>query len=386
MKKNCRILILLTFMVLALFALSACSNRATEGLEFESLEDGTYIVLSYDGESSNVTIPAKYKGIEVTAIAEEAFEKSDIQSISIGKNVVVIGEEAFKDCYMLKSVDIKGNIEELSAYVFSGCKKLEKIDISRGVGEKIPSGLFEDCKSLKKIAIPDGVEQIEYNAFARCSSLKSVTLPKSLETIGDGAFFECAELTKINLPNKLKRIGIGAFSGCSSLESVTLPENLESIEGGAFSGCKSISKITIPDTVTYVGTNAFEAKITVTVNGSIINWSSGWNGGSKNVIYANSNNRKPTIEIKEGIYYCSHNILGLADRLYINDEEIVWTMILLGEKTSEHKYTYRIENNIIVCIPDVANGIIIGMTYNENENSIEFEYNDVTHIFYLEES
>ena len=47
-------------------------------------------------------------------------------------------------------------------------------------------------KNVTEIVIPEGVEEIEEDAFFGCSSLKSVSIPNSVTFIGDGAFMDCS--------------------------------------------------------------------------------------------------------------------------------------------------------------------------------------------------
>ena len=54
----------------------------------------------------------------------------------------------------------------------------------------IDVGAFSDC-TAESIVIPEGVEEIQYNAFCDCPNLKNISLPESLKAIGWGAFISC---------------------------------------------------------------------------------------------------------------------------------------------------------------------------------------------------
>ena len=69
-------------------------------------------------------------------------------------------------------------------------------------------------KNVTEIVIPEGVEEIEEDAFFGCSSLKSVSIPNSVTFIGDGAFMDCSSLEYINIPNSVTSIGFAAFREC----------------------------------------------------------------------------------------------------------------------------------------------------------------------------
>ena len=65
--------------------------------------------------------------------------------------------------------------------------------------------------------IPDGVTNINSNAFRGCSSLTGVVFPDSLTAIGDCAFQDCSSLASVTFPENVREIGEGAFDYCSHL-------------------------------------------------------------------------------------------------------------------------------------------------------------------------
>ena len=65
---------------------------------------------------------------------------------------------------------------------------------------------FRNCKKLKHIDIADSVKFIDWFAFYGCSSLESVYIPNSVIKIGVGAFDECDSLTIYCRPNSNARI------------------------------------------------------------------------------------------------------------------------------------------------------------------------------------
>lgn len=77
--------------------------------------------------------------------------------------------------------------------------------------------LHENRMGLESVVIPEGVTDIESNAFSGCPNLISVTLPTSLKTIGYKAFSECQNLTRIHIPSGVVKIGYYAFEKCEKL-------------------------------------------------------------------------------------------------------------------------------------------------------------------------
>ena len=71
---------------------------STAGFEYELSDDGTaYTVVGIaDTETTNIVIPATYKGLPVTSIGGSAFVRcSSLTSVTIPNSVTSIGEYAF---------------------------------------------------------------------------------------------------------------------------------------------------------------------------------------------------------------------------------------------------------------------------------------------------
>ena len=122
----------------------------------------------------------------------------------------------------------------------------------------IGNDAFFDCYSLKSIDIPDSVTYIGNYAFFDCWNLKSITIPDSVNEIGNYAFYNCQSLTSIDIPNSITYIRYKAFAHCSSLSSITIPNNVTKIGNWAFYNCSSLTSITIPNGVTSIGESAFD--------------------------------------------------------------------------------------------------------------------------------
>jgi hypothetical protein len=141
---------------------------------------------------------------------------------------------------------------------FGNCTNLESVTLSRNI-KAIPQNAFAFCKNLSSIIIPNGVTVIGANAFFKCSSLQSVTLPDSLVEIGRKAFFDTG-LTSIVLPKSLKILnsdGIpgdsGVFQNCESLKSVTFQSNNLVIGHSSFAGCTALESLTINANISRIG-------------------------------------------------------------------------------------------------------------------------------------
>ena len=192
------------------------------------------------------------------SIGEEAFRGcSELTSIDIPASVTSIGENAFYDCTSLTAVTLHDGLESIGNGVFRVCSALTSIDIPASV-TSIGVSAFNGCSSLAAVTLPDGLQGIGEYAFRGCSALTSIDIPASVTSIGEYAFYGCTSLTAIDIPASVTSIGEDAFDGCSSLAAVTLHDGLESIGDYAFYGCTSLTAIRIPGTVKTVGDNSFD--------------------------------------------------------------------------------------------------------------------------------
>ena len=80
------------------------------------------------------------------------------------------------------------------------------------------------------VRIPDGVTEIEQNAFRECTNLTSVQFPNGLTEIGWYALSGCINLTKVQLPS-LTKTGRDSFD--ASVEIVRVDEVNSQMHAGS---------------------------------------------------------------------------------------------------------------------------------------------------------
>ena len=222
--------------------------RVSVGLSYSLNEDQTSYSVTGVGTctDTDIIIPAEYKDLPVTGIADRAFKFcSFVAGITLPDGVTSIGNSA-----------------------------------------------FNGCSALTSITIPDSVTIIGDSAFWGCSALTSITIPDSVTSIGIAAFWDCSALTSITIPDSVTSIGDAAFWGCTSIEHATMPamaieaipkDSLtaviltsgDSIYDSAFADCSALTSITIPDTVTSIGGFAFyrcSALSEISFNGTMEQW------------------------------------------------------------------------------------------------------------------
>ncbi len=161
-----------------------------------------------------------------------------------------------KFCHNIKKISIGNNIISIGNWAFGFCSSLTNVTIPDSV-TSIGDAAFVYCSNLTSITIPNSVTNIGKGAFAECSSLVSVVLPNSVKNLGDALFYHCGNLINVTLPDKLTIIGIFMFSCCYSLKNIIIPSCVKSIGVYAFSNCNNLESVTIPDSTTKIIRGAF---------------------------------------------------------------------------------------------------------------------------------
>ena len=238
--------------------------------QYRVLEDGTAEITSYSGGDSVLKIPNTLDGKTVTSIGDQAFSGcSSLTSVELSDSMISMGVNPFAGCESLKNIRVSPeqpvfavidgvlfNKAERSLICYPAGKQEEAYEVPQGI-QQIKFDAFAGCRFLTTIELPDSVTSIGDFAFAGCSSLTSIELSDSVTSIGDGAFSWCSSLTNIELPDSVTSIGDGAFSPCSSLTNIELPDSVTSIGDRAFAWCSSLTNIELPDSVTSIGDQAF---------------------------------------------------------------------------------------------------------------------------------
>ncbi len=101
-------------------------------------------------------------------------------------------------------------------------KYVKYVYIEEGL-TSLGQNFFRNCYNLQTVEIPSTVTAIGNYAFLGCTSLTEISLPDTVTSIGDLAFRDCTGLTSITLPKALTTLGESVFAGCSHLSGITVP-------------------------------------------------------------------------------------------------------------------------------------------------------------------
>lgn len=214
------------------YAFAGCTS--IRDLDLKNTTTIGFAAFSRCSNLQEIKLPESLEEIEATA-----FDKCQIRSLFIPKNVTEIGIEAFTSNVSLISikVDAKNTIfdsrNDCNALMLTnedklilGCKNSIIPNDTREIG----AYAFEKV-DIKEAYLPN-VEKIEMFAF-RESNIQRVEFGNKLIAIELSAF-ENSSLKDVNFPSSLKSIGAGAFKNCTNLTGKSFSFNGVTILPGAF--------------------------------------------------------------------------------------------------------------------------------------------------------
>ncbi len=110
---------------------------------------------------------------------------------------------------------------KVSGYEFQNCDSLNSIILPKDL-VIIGNGAFKECTNLKTVVFGSNLEMIESDAcFSSCSKLSSVIIPEDapLVHVGSATFSGTSSLKTLTLPASVTQVGGGAFG---VIETLTL--------------------------------------------------------------------------------------------------------------------------------------------------------------------
>jgi len=139
-------------------------------------------VKGVSGKKKTITIPktVKLKGIKykVTAISANAFKgNKNIQTVTVGSNVVKIGKRAFSGCKSLKQVTLSASVKSLGKETFLNSRKLSRITIktTKLTLKTVGANAFKGIYAKAAVKVPKS------KLKAYTTLLKKKSAPKKLK-------------------------------------------------------------------------------------------------------------------------------------------------------------------------------------------------------------
>lgn len=268
-RRTIKVIVILLF-VLLFWPTTNTYAESNSDFNYEVMSDNMnqIRILKYKGSARSVTIPAQIDGMDVVEIGERAFYNNQTleQLITTKGNIIrTIGEEAFSGCTKLNFIDIyRTEVQTIDNSAFQGCTKLENILLPTSllnIGERA----FYNCIKLNSVIFQNQVEVIEQMAFANCKALKQAILPDTVKQIWSedktgvygGVFYGCEKLTKVTLTGKINKIPTNTFYGCTSLTMISMPNTVTEIGSNAFALCTNLSQVRFSNQLKKIGKGAF---------------------------------------------------------------------------------------------------------------------------------
>ena len=247
---------------------------------------GTY--LNTVSSSPKITTVIFEEGSKCTSIGNGAFQNCIVlKSINLPATVNLIGEKAFNSCIALESITIPEKVTQINANTFLGCSALNTVNI-QGSLTSIGDNAFRSCTSLNSITIPESVTSIGTSAFSGCSSLNEVNIPNGVTSISNTTFSTCKALTSIIIPNSVTSIGNNAFSS-SGLKIIKIPNSVTSIGNYVFASCADLKTVYLPDSVVSRAPVTYGQKVFIEINKDAVIISASYNAYNKDIVTANLN-------------------------------------------------------------------------------------------------
>ena len=215
----------------------------------------------------------------LTVIGVEAFAGcKSLVGIDIPKRCKDILARAFVNCSNLRKFSIHSNVRPDTDDIFHGCTMLGEIDgdpkqtqrltdVLKGIERKhrltvkgnvkiVTDEYVMKQKPFTSLVIEEGVEEIDYHAFAECKKLESVRIAGSVRRIRNSAFENCKALSVVILEDGIEEIGSWAFQNCK-LREITIPGSIKTIDRTAFDHCP-LEKVVLCEGVKSIESGVFE--------------------------------------------------------------------------------------------------------------------------------
>ena len=166
--------------------MQGCKKKYQEIALYKYTEntDGTLTIteLTDKGKSEyELSVPAELDGKKVSAIGDSAF-KDDviIKSVDIADGIEYIGSSAFLSCYNLENISIPQTVTDIGSHAFTETAWVEK-QFASSSDIIINNILYQAEDDVEDYVVKDGVVTIASGVFYNNTTIKNVTLPSSVK-------------------------------------------------------------------------------------------------------------------------------------------------------------------------------------------------------------
>ena len=205
-------------------------------------------------------------GTQIKALGNNSFKECyRLVSVDLPSSLLSIGENAFNNCDNLIHLTLPDSLSNIAKYAVSHCDNLSSVYLPSSL-KYIGYSAFREDKSLLSVFIPPC--QLDEEIFLSCTSLSSAELGEGSANTGTRRLFTyCSSLVEVKLPNTLTSISDDTFARCTSLSSIDIPSGLVNIGSQAFATCSSLTGVVLPESINSIGHNAFNYSYSVVPGG-----------------------------------------------------------------------------------------------------------------------
>ena len=189
----------------------------------------------------------------VTEIGEYAFAGSSVTEVTLSTALTSLPEGVFSGCYNLTKVNGLINVTVVGENAFKDCGRLTSVNIPKA--EEVGDYAFANCGIRAFVA--NNLQKVGASAF-RESKITEANFP-NLTVIGERAFSNISALTSVTFGG-VTEMGDYAFYNSNNITDATFGIGTTMIGDYAFASNvmrEALTDVSLPDSVTYIGTAAF---------------------------------------------------------------------------------------------------------------------------------
>lgn len=215
-----------------------------------ALENTEITWLDLRGKTEDYTaIDSIYDNFNYLKIIPSGFLRNNnrITGVVLPNSVEIIDGEAFAHCVNLGMIQIGPNLKKIGQNAFRNCQSLETVQLNEKLDKTQTYKSWFNIEFANLEANPlhlgANLKQKFYGQhtngdyYIQIKTYATLNIGENVEEIKDYAFSGFKDLTYVNLANasNLKRIGKKAFSNCKRLSgNIIIPSSIEFIDGDPF--------------------------------------------------------------------------------------------------------------------------------------------------------
>ena len=208
---------------------SAAEVEAQGSVNFHYVTQGSEAMISGVENCPGVlNIPETIDGYTVVSIGDEAFKNKSMYEVYLPRAVRYVGISAFASCKNLHLAVLPDGLKQIDHNAFDDCPQLSYVGTAIYAGSYVsdvsiymPTALdylgvcaFCDCPALVGMVFRQNLKEIPEYTFARCQSME--VLVSYADTVGRGAFNRSSIDLFMQL-NVLKKVGSAAFQNAETI-------------------------------------------------------------------------------------------------------------------------------------------------------------------------